>query len=65
MGCSYDRLKGVTTTNAFLKTLDYSVCKPNEIWLDKGTEFYSRSMKSQLPDSNKYNLLLLKDLLEP
>ena len=46
MGCSYDRLKGVTTTNAFLKTLDYSVCKPNEIWLDKGTEFYSRSMKS-------------------
>ena len=23
-------------------------CKPNKIWVDKGTEFYNRSMKSWL-----------------
>ena len=34
--------------NAFRKILDESGCKPNEIWVDKGSEFYSRSMKSWL-----------------
>ena len=25
-----------------------SVCKPNKIWIGKGSEFYSRSIKSRL-----------------
>ena len=40
--------KGITTTNAFQKILDESNRKPNKIWLDKGSEFYNRSMKSWL-----------------
>ena len=27
-------------------------CKPNKIWLNKGSEFYNRSMKSWLQDNN-------------
>ena len=38
--------KGITTTNAFQKILDESNRKPNKIWVDKGSEFYNRSMKS-------------------
>ena len=37
--------KGIAITNAFQKVLDESKCKPNKIWLDKGSEFYNRSMK--------------------
>ena len=40
--------KGITITNAFQKILDKSNCKPNKIWVDKGSEFYNRSMKSWL-----------------
>ena len=29
--------KGVTITNAFQKILDKSGCKPNKIWVDKGS----------------------------
>ena len=32
-------------TNAFQKTLDESNHKPNKIWVDKGSEFYNKSMK--------------------
>ena len=39
---------GVTIVNAFHKILDDSKRKPNEIWIDKGSEFYNRSMKSWL-----------------
>ena len=35
-------------TNAFQKILDQSNRKPNKIWVDKGSEFYNRSMKPQL-----------------
>ena len=51
-----------------------TACKLHEIWLDKGAEFQSRSMKSQVPDNNiepyaahKYNLSLFNkyNLLEP
>ena len=35
--------KGIT--NAFQKNLDESNRKPNKIWVDRGTEFYNRSMK--------------------
>ena len=38
--------KGITITNAFLKTLKESNRKPNKIWIGKGSEFYSRSIKS-------------------
>ena len=40
--------KGITIANAFLKTLVESKRKPNKIWVDKGSEFYNRSMKSWL-----------------
>ena len=40
--------KGTTITNAFQKILNESNCKPNKIWVDKGSEFYNRSMKSWL-----------------
>ena len=64
--------KGTTITNAFQKKLNESNRKPNKIWVDKGSEFYSRSTKSLLGKTiqkciqhiTKENLLLLKDLLE-
>ena len=40
--------KGIMITNAFQKILDQSNRKPNKIWVDQGSEFYNRSMKSQL-----------------
>ena len=51
--------KGLTLTNPFQKILDESIhrkakskgCKPNKIWVDKGSEFYCRSMKSWLEKS--------------
>ena len=56
--------KGVTISNAFQKYLDESNCKPNKISVDKGSEFYHRSMKSYLQNNNIERLLLLKDSLE-
>ena len=38
--------KGVTIINAFQKILDDSKRKPNKIWIDKGSEYYNRSIKS-------------------
>ena len=48
--------KGITITNAFQKILDesnrrkgkYKGRQPNKIWIDKGSEFYIRLMKSYL-----------------
>ena len=37
--------KRITITNAFQKILDESNHKLNKIWVDKGSEFYNRSMK--------------------
>ena len=42
----------VTTANVFQKVLDKSDCKPNKIWLDKGSKFYNRSMKLWLKDND-------------
>ena len=64
--------KGITFTNVFQKILDELNRKPNEILVDKGIEFYNRSMKSWLEKNDiemclnilKENLLLLKDSLE-
>ena len=35
-----------TITNAFQNFLNESNRKPNQIWVDKDSEFYNRSMKS-------------------
>ena len=64
--------KSVTIVNTFQKILDDLKRKPNKIWVDQGTEFYSNSFKKWLKDNdiemysthNEGNLLLLKDLLE-
>ena len=40
--------KGVSIINAFQSILNKSNRKPNQIWVDKGGEFYNRSMKSWL-----------------
>ena len=34
--------------NAFQKILDESNCKPDKTWVDKGSEFYNRALKSWL-----------------
>ena len=66
--------KGITIANAFQKILNESNGKLNKIYIDKGSKFYIRSVKSWLQDNdvemnsahiNKENLLLMKDLLEP
>ena len=44
--------KSITVTNAFQNILDESNRKPNKTWVNKGSEFYNRSMKSWLQDSN-------------
>ena len=37
--------KGIKITNAFQKILDKSNCEANKTWVDKGREFYNRTMK--------------------
>ena len=44
--------KGNTIDNAFQNFLDESNCKLNKIWVDKGSEFYNRSMKSFLQNND-------------
>ena len=64
--------KFITITNVFLKVLNESAPKPNKIWVEKGSEFYNRLMKSWLQDNdtemhsthNEENLMLLKYLFE-
>ena len=59
--------KGIIITKAFLEILDESERKPNKIWVDKGSKFCNRSVRSWLQDYDikMKNLPLLKDLLEP
>ena len=42
--------KDIAVSNAFQKILHESNRKSNKIWWDKGSEFYSTSMKSRLQD---------------
>ena len=44
--------EGVATTNAFQKILDAFWHKSNKIWVHKGSEFYSKSMKSLLREND-------------
>ena len=56
MGYSYESLKdkkGITITNAFQKILKESSHKPNKLWVEKGSEFYNRSLKSWLDKNDK------------
>ena len=48
MGYSLKDKEGITITNVFQNILDESKCKPNKIWVDKGSEFSNRSMKRWL-----------------
>ena len=48
MGCSFKRQIRTTITYAFQRFLNDSKRKPHKIWLDKGSEFYNRSMESWL-----------------
>ena len=52
MGYSFKDKVGVTITNAFQKIMDESNRKPNKMWVDKGSEFYNRSMKSFLQNGD-------------
>ena len=44
--------KRTTITNAFQNILDESNCKPNKIWVKKGSDFYIRPIKSFLQNDN-------------
>ena len=44
--------KGVSIVNAFQKVLDESECKPNKIWVNKGSEFYNSYFKKWLKDND-------------
>ena len=49
--------KGIIIVDAFQKILDksmklHSECKPNKIWVDKGSEFYNNSFKKWLKDND-------------
>ena len=40
--------KGVTIVNAFQTIWNNSKRKPNKLWVNKGSKFYNRSIKSWL-----------------
>ena len=44
--------KDITIISAFQNFLGVSDRKPNKIWLDKGSKFYNRSIKSWFQDNN-------------
>ena len=44
--------KGISIVNGLQKILDKSEHKPNEIWVDKGNEFYNNSFKKWLKDND-------------
>ena len=52
MGCSIKDKKGQAITKAYQKIVKESNHKPKKTWMDKGSEFYSRSMKSWFESNN-------------
>ena len=44
--------KGIWFSLCAFDILDESKCKPNKTWVDRGSEFCNRSMKSSLQDNN-------------
>ena len=66
--------KCITITHTFQNVLDESNRKLNKIWLNKGSEFYNKSMKSRLEKKNTIEMYstqneelipFLKDFLKP
>ena len=49
--------KDITINNAFQKLLDESNRKPNKIRVDKGSEFYNRSMKSWIEKNDIQHIM--------
>ena len=47
--------KGATIINVFQRILNSSTRKPNKIWVDKGSEFYSSSSKKWFKNRNVFN----------
>ena len=45
-------IKAILINNTFKNFLDESNRKPNKIWVDKGSEFYNRSIKLWLQDND-------------
>ena len=43
--------KDTTITHAFQNLLDEYGRKPNKIWVDQSSDFYNRSLKSQLHEN--------------
>ena len=46
--------KGITITNFFHQISEEFNCKPNKIWVDKGSKFCKRSIMSWLQDKEKF-----------
>ena len=44
--------KGISIVNSFDKIIKQSERKPNEIWVDQGSEFYINNFKKWLSDNN-------------
>ena len=44
--------KGTSIVNAFKKIISEGQRKPNKIWVDQGSEFYSQSLKDLLKMNN-------------
>ena len=44
--------KGISVTNGFDKITKQSGAKPNKIWVDQGSEFYSNAFKKWLSDND-------------
>ena len=44
--------KGIIIVNAFDNIIKQSKRKPNEIWVDQGSEFYNNNFKKWLSDNN-------------
>ena len=47
--------KVITIVNAFQNILNNSKRKPNNVWIDHGSEFYNKSFKKGLED-NEFNI---------
>ena len=70
MGYFLKERKSITINNAFEKSLDESTRKPSKTWVDKGSEFFNKSIKSWIEKITwkciepiiRENLLWLKDL---
>ena len=52
MGYSFKKQRSNHNSQCFSKKFKRIIRKPNKIWVNKGSEFYNRSMKSWLEKSD-------------